>query len=133
MRHTGSSPLKVFRFEAQHQRHIEGSKWEDPVSSITSGPCTSKDGPNNGWANPLARTCHLCSDFLARIRALDGKGNRQARYFALVAHEWGHTCERGHKTLEIIDNEAFKFCTRTFVTSGSKKHWWNSLGQNRRR
>lgn len=183
------------KFRVTYQRHIGGSKWEDPVSSVTSdftcvdnmkktvtisdveqslaasnvidctstetaeigetidwgadhwndyeafleniknwpvdignclekrfkengkvvceksmdGACTSKDGPNNGWANPLARTCHLCSDFLATVRALEGKENRQACYFALVTHEWGHTCERGHKTLEIIDDEAFKF------------------------
>ena len=27
----------------------------------------------------------------------------------MVTHEWGHTCERGHKTLEIIDDEALEF------------------------
>ncbi|HEB92102.1 MAG TPA: hypothetical protein ENI94_01215 [Gammaproteobacteria bacterium] len=64
---------------------------------------------NNGWAAALNRKCHMCPDFLDKIRAISGVENRQACYFALVTHEWGHTCERGHKTLEIIDDEAFNF------------------------
>lgn len=74
-----------------------------------AGNCTSKDGPNNGWASALTKKCHMCPDFLAKVRGISGKANRQACYFALVTHEWGHTCERGHKTLEIIDDEAFNF------------------------
>jgi len=73
------------------------------------GSCTSKDGTNNGFASPFNEKCHMCPDFLTKIRAISGKTNRQACYFALVTHEWGHTCERGHKTLEIIDDEAFNF------------------------
>ena len=74
------------------------------------GSCTTKDGPANGWAVFLNKKCHMCPDFLAKIRKLpDPSTNRQACYFALVTHEWGHTCERGHKTLEIIDDEAFSF------------------------
>lgn len=63
----------------------------------------------NGWASAFNRKCHMCPDFLDKIRAISGVENRQACYFALVTHEWGHTCERGHKTLEIIDDEAFDF------------------------
>lgn len=62
----------------------------------------------NGWASPFTKKCHMCPDFLTTVAALPSKENRQACYFALVTHEWGHTCERGHKTLEIIDDEAFK-------------------------
>lgn len=67
---------------------------------------------NNGWANSLTKTCHMCPDFLTTVQSLPNVEDRQACYFALITHEWGHTCERGHKTLEIIDNEAFKFWKR---------------------
>jgi hypothetical protein len=77
------------------------------------GGCTGPDGPANGWATPfpsLSQKCHMCPGFLTKIRGLpDPSTNRQACYFALVTHEWGHTCERTHKTLEIIDDEAFNF------------------------
>lgn len=63
----------------------------------------------NGWASALNKKCHMCPDFLARVRALNGVANRQACYFALYTHESGHTCERGHKVLEILDGEAFNF------------------------
>lgn len=64
---------------------------------------------NNGWASPFNRKCHMCPGFLETVRGISGVENRQACYFALLTHEWGHTCERGHKTLEIIDDEAFEF------------------------
>lgn len=69
------------------------------------GLCAS----NNGWASALTKKCHMCPGFLTTVRALPNAEDRQACYFALVTHEWGHTCERGHKTLEIIDDEAFNF------------------------
>lgn len=78
--------------------------------SSMKGSCTSKDGANNGWASFANKKCHTCPDFLDRVRKLpDPVSNRQACYFALVSHEWGHTCERGHKVLEIVDDEAFNF------------------------
>ena len=69
------------------------------------GSCTGA----NGWAEGLTKKCHICPSFLSTVGALSGKENREACYFALVTHEWGHTCWRGHKTLEIIDDEAFNF------------------------
>ena len=63
----------------------------------------------NGWASPFNKKCHMCPGYLTTVRAITGKSNRQACYFALLSHELGHTCERGHKTLEIIDGEAFEF------------------------
>ena len=81
------------------------------------GGCTTKDGPANGWASPfpsLSKKVHMCPDFLDRISKLPGPAtNRQACYFALFTHESGHTCERGHKTLEIIDDEAVIFWKAT--------------------
>ncbi|MDH3599376.1 MAG: hypothetical protein OEU26_07005 [Candidatus Tectomicrobia bacterium] len=76
--------------------------------------CESKDKGqckgNNGWASALNKKCHMCPSFLDTVSKIpDPVSNRQACYFALVTHEWGHTCERGHKTLEIIDDEAFNF------------------------
>lgn len=72
----------------------------------TQGECATA----NGWASPFNRRAHMCPSFLGIVAALpDPAANRQACYFALAAHEWGHTCERGHKTLEIIDDEAFDF------------------------
>lgn len=73
------------------------------------GSCKSKNGSNNGWASSLNKKCHICPSFLKAVGAISGEENRQACYFALISHEWGHTCERGHKTLEIIDDEAFEF------------------------
>lgn len=73
------------------------------------GSCKSKNGSNNGWASSLNKKCHICPSFLKTVGAISGEENRQACYFALISHEWGHTCERGHKTLEIIDDEAFEF------------------------
>jgi hypothetical protein len=63
----------------------------------------------NGWASALNQKCHMCPDYLTRVRGISGKSNRQACYFALMSHEFGHNCERGHKVLEIIDGEAFEF------------------------
>jgi hypothetical protein len=73
------------------------------------GSCSDRSGDNNGFASPLNKRCHMCPSFLDSVAKIAGKENRQACYLALVTHEWGHTCERGHKTLEIIDNEAFNF------------------------
>jgi hypothetical protein len=74
-----------------------------------TGSCMTRDGPASGFASPFNKKCHMCPSFLNTVAALSGKTNRQACYFAMVTHEWGHTCERGHKTLEIIDDEAFNF------------------------
>jgi hypothetical protein len=76
------------------------------------GMCTDRQGPNNAWASALNKRCHLCPNFLNRVKAFTGsanKDNRKACYFALLAHEWAHTCDRSHKTVEIIDNVAFDF------------------------
>jgi hypothetical protein len=73
-----------------------------------TGMCS--DPSTRGWASPLNKKCHMCPSFLTNLtNNIAGKENRQACYFAMVTHEWGHTCERGHKTLEIVDNEAFNF------------------------
>lgn len=74
--------------------------------SSSKGQCKGA----NGWASPFTKKCHMCPGFLSTVSKIsDPVSNRQACYFALVTHEWGHTCERGHKTLEIIDDEAFNF------------------------
>jgi hypothetical protein len=67
----------------------------------STGECKIKSsGTANGWASSLGLSyrCHMCPTFLAKVRAISGTENRQACYFALVTHEWGHTCHRGHKT-----------------------------------
>ena len=67
---------------------------------------------NNAWASMLNKRCHLCPVFVNTVKGLTGpanKDNRKACYFAILAHEWSHTCERTHKTVEIIDNVAFDF------------------------
>jgi hypothetical protein len=78
------------------------------------GGCTDADGStNNGFGGYPSHRAHFCSDWRETVRALpDPVSNRQACYFALVTHEWGHTCARGHKTLEIIDDEAFDYWKR---------------------
>lgn len=66
----------------------------------------------NAWASPFNKRCHLCPDFVTQVKGLTGpakKDNRKACYFAILAHEWSHTCDRSHKTVEIIDNVAFDF------------------------
>jgi hypothetical protein len=73
------------------------------------GSCSDRKGNNNAFASPLNKKCHFCPSFLRTVGAIPGKEDRQACYFAEVTHEWGHTCDRTHKTIEIIDNEAFNF------------------------
>lgn len=76
------------------------------------GYCSSRKGDANAWASPFNKRCHMCPDFLAYVRGKTGeanKSNRKACYFALISHEWAHTCERTHKSVERIDNAAFDF------------------------
>jgi len=76
------------------------------------GQCSSRKGNANAWASPFNKRCHMCPDFLTSIRAKAGeanKNNRKACYFALITHEWAHTCERTHKSVEKIDDAAFDF------------------------
>jgi hypothetical protein len=63
----------------------------------------------NAWAASLNRKCHLCPSWLNTVVNISGMENRQACYAALLTHEWAHTCERGHKVAEIIDNETFGY------------------------
>jgi hypothetical protein len=66
----------------------------------------------NAWASPFNKRCHLCPVFVDKVTGLTGsanKDNRKACYLAILAHEWAHTCERTHKSIEIIDNVAFDF------------------------
>jgi hypothetical protein len=74
----------------------------------TKGMCNG----NNAWASPFNKRCHLCPTFVSKVTSMTGdanKDNREACYFAILTHEWAHTCERTHKTIEIIDNVAFDF------------------------
>lgn len=83
------------------------------------GLCTRSKGPSNAWASPFNKRCHLCPDFRHAVReSLSGPqnaNNRKACYFAVITHEWAHTCERRHKKaeendkVEKIDNGAFDF------------------------
>lgn len=77
------------------------------------GRCShAKKGDANGWASPFNKRCHLCPDFLQMVRDKTGpenKSNRKACYFALISHEWAHTCKRAHGSVEKIDDEAFNF------------------------
>ena len=48
--------------------------------------------------------------FLNRVASLPNPAaNREACYFALLAHAWAHTCDRGHGTVEVTDDLAFQF------------------------
>lgn len=76
------------------------------------GMCSDRDGNNNGWASALNKRCHMYPSFLNRVKGMtgpDNKANRKACYFALITHEWAHTCERSHKSIEILDDTAFDF------------------------
>lgn len=85
------------------------NRFKDNGKVVCEGSMKGDCKNANGWASYFNKKCHMCPDFLSKIRKISGKANRQACYFALVTHEWGHTCDRGHKTLEIIDDEAFDF------------------------
>lgn len=63
----------------------------------------------NGWARYLSKKAHFCPSFLNRVGRFERKVNRRACYFALAAHEFGHTCFRGHGTVEDIDDGAFEW------------------------
>jgi hypothetical protein len=78
--------------------------------SSQGGQCSNNDGSDNaGWASPLNKRAHFCPSFLNNVAGISGVANRQACYFALAAHEWGHTCERDHGTVEDIDDLAFEY------------------------
>jgi hypothetical protein len=78
--------------------------------SSSGGECDNNDGTlNNGWASYLNKRAHFCPVFLNEIASISGVENRKACYFALAAHEWGHTCDRDHGTVERIDDSAFAF------------------------
>lgn len=62
------------------------------------------------WASYLNKRAHFCPLFLNRVASLPNPAaNREACYFALLAHEWAHACDRGHGTVEVIDDLAFQF------------------------
>lgn len=67
----------------------------------------------NGWASYLSHTSHFCPGFMTRVRAMSGENNKKACYLALMTHEFGHTCWRGHGTVEDIDDAAFKYAKQT--------------------
>lgn len=73
--------------------------------SRATGFCKS----NLGWASPLNKRCHMCPGFLSTVRKLPGEATRKACYFALLSHELAHTCERMHRSIEDMDDAAFKF------------------------
>lgn len=76
------------------------------------GQCSSRKGTALAWASPFNKRCHMCPDFMTYVRGKSGetdRNNRKACYFALITHEWAHTCERTHRTVERIDNAAFDF------------------------
>jgi|JI10StandDraft_1071094.scaffolds.fasta_scaffold793643_1 hypothetical protein len=73
----------------------------------TEGACAS-GGNVNGWASFLSQTMHICVDpFLDNIQSGVSDDNQEACLVALMTHEFGHTCWRGHGTVEDMDNAAF--------------------------
>ncbi len=73
----------------------------------SGGGCKGASGWSSRWL-PTTK-CHMCPSFLAAVAAMPILEDRQACYFAMVTHEWAHSCKRGHVTVEIIDDEAFNF------------------------
>lgn len=73
--------------------------------SKSSGMCKSAAG----WASPLNKKCHMCPGYLTTVAALPKNVDRKGCYFVMVAHELAHTCERGHKKIDTMDNLAFDF------------------------
>ncbi|MBL6991709.1 MAG: hypothetical protein ISR65_18150 [Bacteriovoracaceae bacterium] len=67
----------------------------------------------NGYAYYLSKKAHFCPSFLNRVGRLSKKVNRRGCYFALAAHEFGHTCLRGHGSVEDIDDGAFDWWAST--------------------
>jgi len=73
----------------------------------TEGACDT-NGSVNGWASYLSKTMHICVDpFLDNIQSGLTDDNQEACLVALMTHEFGHTCWRGHGTVEDMDNAAF--------------------------
>ena len=78
--------------------------------SSSGGQCHNNDGSNNnGWASYLRKRAHFCPTFLDTVAGIFGVANRQACYFALAAHEWGHTCWHDHGAVEPLDDLAFEY------------------------
>ena len=74
------------------------------------GNCKGPKGKDvNGWASPFNKKCHICPVFLDNLNKIGKAVDRKACYFSLITHEWAHTCERTHKSIEKIDDAAFDF------------------------
>lgn len=77
------------------------------VECETTGGSCADNGDVNGWASYLSQTMHICWDpFLDGIQSMSDD-NQEACLIALMTHEFGHTCWRGHGSVEDMDNAAF--------------------------
>jgi len=77
------------------------------VECETTGGACNTNGDVNGWASYLSQTMHICWDpFLDNLQSFSDD-NQMACLIALMTHEFGHTCWRGHGTVEEMDNAAF--------------------------
>ena len=77
------------------------------VECETTGGACDNGGDVNGWASYLSKTMHICWDpFLDGIQSRSDD-NQMACLIALMTHEFGHTCWRGHGSVEDMDNAAF--------------------------
>lgn len=79
------------------------------VECETTGGSCADNGDVNGWASYLSQTAHVCFDpFLENLQSFSDD-NQEACLVALLTHEFGHTCWRGHGSVEEMDNAAFRW------------------------
>ena len=79
-------------------------------ASATSGKC--KKGAS-AWSNPLNKKIHLCPTVIDDIVEETRKPDRRACYAAIMAHEFGHSCDRTEVGADALDEATFDWYTST--------------------
>lgn len=64
------------------------------------------------WATPTDKKIRLCPGFIDTISALDVQ-NRRACLAAIMAHEFGHSCDRFESGSEKVEQAAFDYWKST--------------------
>lgn len=73
----------------------------------------------NAYAAYLSKKMNVCPTFRRRVRRLSSVRDRKACWFALMVHEFAHTCWRGHRRVEPLDNLAFQFAANRFGSTAN--------------
>lgn len=66
-----------------------------------------------GWASPFNKKAHFCPTAISNFEALARTPDQRACYFALMVHEFAHSCDRGEAKAEELEDAAFAYWAST--------------------